>query len=212
MKFFVIIKDKSERVPDKNFFLLGDKPLWMHLLDKLQDEQVFVDTDSTRILRSCRYAYQRLPEHINLEKDMMFGVSPVLLMINRFLDEHVEDENEVIITPHVTSPFIKLSTMKDAAKRLEEGYDSVQACTSHKEFAYYQNKPINFDPEVVQKTQDLEPIILGNGAFFIFTKKVFKQHNNRSGANPCFYQLGYKEAIEIDTPEDLETARRWIND
>ena len=173
MKFFVIIKDKSERVPDKNFVLLGNKPLWMHLLDKLQDEQVFVDTDSTRILRSCRYAYQRLPEHINLEKDMMFGVSPVLLMINRFLDEHVEDENEVIITPHVTSPFIKLSTMKDAAKRLEEGYDSVQACTSHKEFAYYQNKPINFDPEVVQKTQDLEPIILGNGAF-LFLQKSFQ--------------------------------------
>ena len=81
-KFFVIIKDKSERVPDKNFVLLGNKPLWMHLLDKLQDEQVFVDTDSTRILRSCRYAYQRLPEHINLEKDMMLDFSASLLESN----------------------------------------------------------------------------------------------------------------------------------
>jgi CMP-N-acetylneuraminic acid synthetase len=212
MKFFTIIKDKSERVPDKNFIILNGKPLWVHLLDKLKDEEVFVDTDSPRVLASCKRAYRRLPEHIKLETDNTFGVSPVLLMINRFLDGYVTDENEVIVTPHVTSPFIKLSTIKDAARKLDEGYDSVQACTAHKEFAYFENKPVNFDPSVVQKTQDLEPIILGNGAFFIFTKKTFKRHNNRIGSNSCFYQLNHKEGIEIDTPEDLEIVKRWIDD
>lgn len=212
MKFFVIVKDKSERVADKNFVILKGKPLWLHLLDKLTNEQVFVDTDSPRILRSCRNAYQRLPEHIALETDATFGVSPVLLMIDRFLDEHVVDDKEIIVTPHVTSPFIKLSTMKEASKKLSEGYDTVQACTEHKEFAYFRNKPINFDPKHIQKTQNLEPIILGNGAFFIFTKQTFKEHKNRTGSNPYFYPLSFEESIEIDTHKDLELARRWYGD
>ena len=41
MKFFIIIKEHSERLPDKNFLELGDKPLFKHLLDELEGEEVF---------------------------------------------------------------------------------------------------------------------------------------------------------------------------
>ena len=67
---------------------------------------------------------------IDLETDSDYKVSPVLLMIDNFLDKYVEDENEIIVTPHVTSPFIKLSTILDASKYLHKPfgrrYDSVQ--------------------------------------------------------------------------------------
>lgn len=214
MKYFIIIKDQSERVHRKNFRLLGWKPLWRHLIDKLDGEQVYIDTDSGEILHDCQRldyvtAYARKQSHINLEYDPNFIVSPVLLMIDRFLDEHVEDEDEIIVTPHVTSPFLSVETIKLAAEKLKEGYDSVQACTEHKEFAYFEGKPVNFDPDVVQKTQDLKPIVLGNGAFFIFTKKTFKENSNRVGKNPYFYPLDFKQAIEIDTHEDFDIAQRW---
>ena len=62
---------------------------------------------------------------------------------------------------------------------------------------------------VVQKTQDLTPIIMGNGAFFIFTKKTFKKYKNRVGGNPYFYPLDFKEAIEIDNEEDFELAEKF---
>ena len=64
-------------------------------------------------------------------------------------------------------------------------------------------KPVNFDENVVQKTQDLKPVVMGNGAFFIFTKKTFKENNNRTGKNPYFYPLNTIEGIEIDA-SDLE--------
>ena len=214
MKHFIIIKDQSERVHRKNFKKLNGKPLWEHLVEGLAGEQVYIDTDSPEILEQSNKfpyvtAYARNQTHINLEYDENFVVSPVLLMIDRFLNECVSDENEIIVTPHVTSPFLSVDTIKLAAKKLEEGYDSVQACTEHKEFAYYKGQPVNFDPHVVQKTQNLEPIILGNGAFFIFTKKTFKENNNRTGNNPYFYPLSFKESIEIDTYEDFEIATRW---
>lgn len=217
MKFFIIIKQHSQRVENKNFLEVHGKPLWRHLIDTLKHEDVYIDTDSNHILDACRSidyitCYKRLDKHINLENDPNFKVSPAILMIDRFLDNYVRHENEIIVTPHVTSPFIKIQTIKDAAQKLEDGYDSVQACTAHKEFCYFQNRPVNFDPNVIQKTQDLEPVKLGNGAFFIFTKKIFKKHMHRTGSNPFLYPISMPESIEIDTYEDLKLARTWKND
>jgi len=216
MKFFIIIKEKSERVPNKNFRLLGGIPLWKHLINELKGNDVYIDTDSEKIIEECKELdwvtpYKREQKHIDLETSESFGVSPVLLMIERFLDNFVTDENEIIITPHVTSPFISLKTILKASEKITKyGYDSVQACTEHREFAYLDGSPINFDPEVVQKTQDLKPIIMGNGAFFIFTKKTFKENNNRVGKKPYYYPLDFKESIEIDNMIDLEIAKKFI--
>ncbi|MDG1950361.1 MAG: hypothetical protein P8J32_06145, partial [bacterium] len=182
MKFFVIIKEESVRVPQKNFRELGGVPLWHRMMQTLKGQEVFVDTDSQRVLEESKafdwvHAYERDQKHINLETDPKFGVSPVLLMIRRFITTHVEDENEIIITPHVTSPFISLETMLDAASMIGkkndfgQPYDTVQACTEQKEFAYYYDDPVNFQEGSVMKTQDLVPIKLGNGAFFGFTKR-----------------------------------------
>ena len=97
--------------------------------------------------------------------------------------------------------------IKEAAEKLNEGYDSVLACTEHQEFTYFKGKPVNFNPEVIQKTQDLEPVIMGNGAFFIFTKKIFKENNNRTGQNPYFYPITFPESVEIDNEPDFKLAR-----
>ena len=215
MKYFIIIKEHSERVQNKNFRKLGNLPLWKHLVFELINESVYIDTDSSEILQECSKlkwvnVYKRKQEHIDLESNNTFKVSPVLLMVERFLNEYVEDENEIIITPHVTSPFIKKTTIMEAVKFLGKGYDSVQACTIHQEFAYFKGNPINFDKNIVQKTQDLTPIIMGNGAFFIFNKKIFKKNKNRIGDNPYFYPLSFKESIEIDNETDFEIAKKFI--
>ena len=212
MKFFIIIKKNSERLPHKNFLQLGNKSLFRHLLDELDGEEIFIDTDSQVIHEyygdkdiTC---YMRNQKFIDLETSRNFKVSPVLMMVENFLDKYVDDENEIIVTPHVTSPYIMLNTIKEASKKLDEGYDSVQACTEHQEFTYFKGKPVNFDPDVVQKTQDLEPVIMGNGAFFIFTKKTFKENNNRVGKNPYFYPITFPESVEIDNRIDWEITKR----
>jgi CMP-N-acetylneuraminic acid synthetase len=214
MKFFLIIKQESVRVPNKNFLKLGRDSLWEIMVKKLLTQNVFIDTDSNLILDKCKkkyknvIAYKRHIDHINLEVNNNFGVSPVLLMIERFLDTYVNDDEEIIITPHVTSPFISLRTILDAVTYMNKDFDSVQASIHHKEFCYFMGKPVNFNPDVVQKTQDLEPVIMGNGAFFIFTKKSFKKFKNRTGFNPYFYPLSSEEGFEIDYPEDYELAKK----
>ena len=212
MKFFVIIKNNSERIKNKNFTKIGNLELWEHLILKLKDYDVFIDTDSEKILNATKLlnwcnTYKRLDSHISFENYNPENISPVLLMIERFLNNHVIDEDEIIVTPHVTSPFIKVETILDACKHMNK-YESVQAATRHKEFGYYKNMPINFSHEVVSKTQDLEPIFLGNGAFFIFTKRSFFKYKNRTAKNFYLYPLTFEESVEIDYPEDLELVKK----
>ncbi len=212
MKIFIIIKEISERIPKKNFQLLGDLPLWKHLVKELQDFNVYIDTDSKLVLNECVdmdnvIAYPRKQKFIDFEDGEL---SPALLMIDNFLDTFVEDDNEIIVTTHVTSPFLKKETILDAVNILKKGiYDSIHSVTKHQEFSWLENnmEPINFKPDVVQKTQDLPSIIMSNGGFFIFKKKTFKQLNNRIGDNPYYYPLSIPESIEIDNYDDLNLAR-----
>ena len=182
------------------------------------DCKIFIDTDSETILKECKtdnllanvFAYKRKIEFIKMEKDHIDNLSPSLLMIENFIDNHVIDENETIVLTHVTSPFLKKETISKAVSIYEEGkYDYAHSVVKEHNFAFLSefDKPINFNPQVVQKTQDLKPLYLSNGAFFIFNKKVFKRDKNRWGKNILFYFLDKIESIEIDYLEDLELAR-----
>jgi len=215
MKIFIIIKDNSERVKKKNFQLLGDKPLWKHLIYELKGQDVYIDTDSESVIEHCKSldwvtAYPREQKFIDFENSNT--LSPALMMIDNFLDKHVTDDNEIIVTSHVTSPFLKLDTILDAVNILtshENQYDSIHSVTKHQEFSWVGNDmtPINFQPDVVQKTQDLDTITMSNGGFFIFKKRLFKEMNNRIGKSPYYYTLNTPENVEIDSLDDLKLAK-----
>ena len=132
-------------------------------------------------------------------------------MIKNFLIKYVKKNDDVVVTTHVTSPFIKLQTIQKAAKKLNH-YDSVAAVTKDYNFAWLENKkkkliPLNFNPKKISKTQNLNPIIQSNGAFFIFKKKTFMKYNNRIGKNPFYSEINFPESLEIDVDGDLRLAR-----
>ena len=220
MKFFIIIKKKSQRIKKKNFVKLGGIELWKHLILELKGKKVFVDTDSNKVISDCKknfpwvVAYPRKKFFIDFEEKK--NISPVLLMINNFLNNFIKDKNEIVVCTHVTSPFIKFKTIKKAIQKLKK-YDSVISVTKHQEFSWMlkgeKNKkilPINFDPKVVNKTQNLRPVYMLNGSFFIFKKKTFKKYNNRIGKNPYYYELKFPESVDIDNKEDLNLARKIL--
>ena len=214
MLFFIIIKHNSKRIKKKNFKILGKLPLWEHLIKSLKNQKVFIDTDSDKIIKICNKKYKWVTAYkrkkIFIDMELKKNSSPTLLMIKNFLDKYVGKINETIVTTHVTSPFIKLKTIKRAAKMLSK-YDSVAAITKDYNFAWIKKKnkmiPVNFSPKVVTKTQNLNPIIQSNGAFFIFKKKTFLKYNNRIGKKPYYYEINFPESVEIDTQEDLKLAR-----
>tara|TARA_R100000734_G_C3318006_1_gene111692 strand:+ start:2292 stop:2993 length:702 start_codon:yes stop_codon:yes gene_type:complete len=220
MKIFTYIKNNSSRLRKKNFQKLGNLELWKHLIYEISEIgcEIFIDTDSTHILEQCKKdnkllnvnAYGRKKEFVDMENEHEENLSPSLLMIENFLTNHVVDENETIILTHVTSPFLKKETILKAVKNYEDGdYEYGHSVVKEHTFGFLSEfkNALNFNPKVVQKTQDLDPLLLSNGAFFIFNKKVFMRDKNRWGENMYFHFLNKIEAIEIDYPEDLEFAR-----
>ena len=51
MKIFTIIKENSERIPDKNFIEINGYPLWWHLMSELDGLDITVNTDSPKFIK-----------------------------------------------------------------------------------------------------------------------------------------------------------------
>ena len=219
MKIFFIIKEKSERVKNKNFIKLDGLPLYKYVLKKYKNFKVFVDTDSEKIIQECKkdkglkhvYCYKREKKFINLEKSKF--KSPTPLMLENFI-KNFADKDKIIITSHITSPFLKIKTLENAIKKMRY-FDSVSSCSEIQNFSYLKNQksfsPINFNPKIIQKTQQLKKIIHLHGAFFIFKKDIFLNNGlQRISTNNFFYDVKFPENLDLDNYEDFIIAKKII--
>lgn len=217
MKFFTIVKDSSERLPGKNFLDLDGTPLWRHTVSRFSSHDVFVNTDSERLLSGADSTlpasveiYKRSQEHVDWEKESDRRGSPVNAMLEEFFEKYVDKDDEPVVLFHVTSPFVQLETILDASRHLD-AYSSVHSVQRISDFAWLERgedyHPVNFNEEIVSRTQDLPSLLLSRGAFFILTKEAFKRGGSRDARPRYFYELGPIESIEIDTHGDFELAR-----
>ena len=216
-KVFITIKEKSKRVKNKNFInLKNNVPLFKVLLHKLNKFQIFVDTDSKKIMKDIDSdkklknvtVYLRKKEFITMENK---NKSPGPYMIKYFLENYVKNDDEPIIHAHVTSPFLKQESLIKALSYMKKGYDSVTSCNFIKKIAFVEGKkikPINFKlKNQHQRTQNLNSLIILNSAFFIFKKRNFLKNLQRISKNNFFYQLNFPEYIDIDNNEDVVISK-----
>ena len=162
MKIFIILKKKSERVKNKNFVKFNKLELYKKVLYKFKDFEVFVDTDSEKIIREGKkdkklshcFFYKRNEEFISMEKKS--NKSPTPFMIKNFLTNFVTKNNEIVVTSHVTSPFLKISTLKNALSKMKN-YNSVASCIKTQNFAYVmKNEPLEINGPIFLSSGDYE--------------------------------------------------------
>ena len=217
VKIFSIIKGHSERIPKKNFEILGGKPVWRWLVDELDPLPLYINTDCAELLVESGIPHhvqliERDQIHIDWEEDPNEEKSPVLEMVRSFINQFVDDEGEVVVLTHVTSPFLKKETVLKAVKLLEEGWGSVHSVEVIQDFVWMASdgrvpSPVNFDPTFVQRTQDLSQLLVSKGAFFVFRARDFLVSGTRLVEPILHFPLSRIEAIDLDTPDDLALAR-----
>ena len=66
---------------------------------------------------------------------------------------------------------------------------------------------VNFSTDRVQRTQDISPILVSKGAFFIAKAGDILDQRKRLPQPVLFYPLDHTQSIEIDNFNDLEFAR-----
>ena len=70
---------------------------------------------------------------------------------------------------------------------------------------------MNFDAANVPRSQDLPPIYRETSGVYVFTREVFETCHRRIGRKPYIKEVSFKEAVDINNPEDFRLAEAMVN-
>ena len=206
------IKSNSTRVKNKNFQLLGDKPLYQYIIDHcIQAEcfdDIYVDTDSPEINRYCVenqiICIKRKPE---LTLDTANGNDVFHYDID-FVGHY-----DFYFQLYATAPFLKPDTIRQCVDKLTHTtkYDSILTATEEYGWFWHKEQPVNYQPNILPRSQDATPVIKETTGLYGISKRAYERYKCRVGATPYFYIIrDRKECIDLDTQEDFIVAEQYI--
>lgn len=203
------IKLKNERCPGKNTRLLGNKPLLQYELDSLKETQM---CDSIYVYCSDEAVESFLPDEVKFvkrPKSLDLPTSNFTQIFNSFMSTV---DSDIYVYAHATAPFITVNTMRQCIAAVVSGnYDSAFCAIKLQDYLWKNGEPLNFDATNIPRTQDLEPIYQETSGVYVFTKSVFEKYKRRIGKKPFIKEVSFKEAVDIDNPEDFDLAELLVN-
>lgn len=211
----VPMRHYSVRVPEKNFRLIAGKPLYHYILTSLQAvkeiDQIVVDTDSEKIVEGIKIDFPSIkiinrPEHLRADTIPM---NEILLHDTDII------KADLYLQTHSTNPLLKPETISNAINLLFDNmpaYDSLFSVTKLLTRLWDQlTRPINHNPSILLRTQDLPPIYEENSCIYIFQRKTLVEHRNRIGEMPLMFEVDRSEAFDIDEELDFLLADLMIS-
>ena len=200
----------SERVVGKNYRSFAGEPLYRRIVQTLltchEVRTVMIDTYSEFIMEDAAKTfpsvllYQR-PDHL---RDGMTPMNEVLLNSVEQVDA------DFYLQTHSTNPLLSTDSFSRAirafSKQLSE-HDSLFSVTRMQTRLWDSSgQPINHDPSLLLRTQDLEPVFEENSCMYIFSKASLKKYGNRLGESPMMFEIDKLEAQDIDDEQDFKLA------
>ena len=174
------IKANSERVRGKNFKSLCGRPLFMWILSSLLKssyiDKVIINTDAPEMLIQCGLPQTDRIIIRNRKKELCGDY----VSMNLVLADDIEDMGEgVYLMTHATNPFISTGTINGAIEEFQknrDSYDSLFSVTEWKTRFYNGDaKPVNHNPDVLIRTQDLPSYYEENSCLYVFTANSFSR-------------------------------------
>lgn len=203
------IKLKNERCPGKNTRMLGDKPLLQYELDSLKKTEL---CDSINVYCSDEAVVPFLPNGVNFLQRPKFLDLPTSNFTQIFDNFIVAMDADIYVYAHATAPFITVDTMKQCIEAVKSGeYDSAFCAVKLQDYLWQDGEPLNFDASNLPRTQDLKPIYQETSGVYVFTQEVYKKYRRRIGIKPSIKEVTFKEAVDIDNPEDFDLAEVLVN-
>jgi CMP-N-acetylneuraminic acid synthetase len=206
----VPMRHHSERVLGKNYRPLADRPLYHHIVERLLActgvTQVVIDTDSAWIMED---AARQFPTVKILERPahLRAGTTPMNDVLLHAVQEVPAD---LFLQTHSTNPLLSTETITRAiAALLAEypAYDSLFSVTRVQARLWdVLARPVNHNPSVLLRTQDLPPMYEENSCLYLFTAETLREQHNRIGRRPMLFEIGRAEAWDIDDEMDFRVA------
>jgi CMP-N-acetylneuraminic acid synthetase len=203
------IKLNNERLPGKNTKLLGKKPLLQYeldnllLLEMLDSVNVYCSNEAVCESLSAGVRFIKRPEYLDLPTSNFTQIFDCFMK---------EIDSDIYVYAHATAPFITVETMKQCIYAVQTGeYDSAFCATKIQDYLWKDGEPLNFDATNVPRSQDLKPIYRETSGVYVFTKESYSKYHRRIGLNPFVKEVTFKEAVDINNPEDFRLAEALLN-
>ena len=209
----VPMRHNSERVPGKNYRPLAGKALYHYILETLQAvpevDRIVVDTDSPVILAELPLKF---PEVIALERPQHLRAGEIP-MNDVLLNTTAQVESDWYLQTHSTNPLLTAGTISRAIRAILDSpdHDSLFSVTRLQTRLWGPGaQPINHDPAVLLRTQDLPPIYEENSCIYIFRRDTLVRRGNRLGEHPLMFEIPREEALDIDEEFDFRLAEQLL--
>lgn len=211
------IKEKSQRIKNKNFKLFCGKPLYRWMLEKLiknkNINKIIINTDSKILLNQNNKIHKKVIVR-KREKSLIghdISMNKIIKNDIDFTNRRFENINEIIfLMTHSTNPLISNKTINKCYEKFmkcKTKIDSLFSVNSYKSRFYDHNvKPINHNPKKLIQTQFLKEIHEENSCIYLFTKKSFFKNNARIGIKPMVFKTPIEESIDIDEQSSWDFA------
>lgn len=205
----VPMRHASERVKGKNYRPFAGRPLYHHIVTALlgcpEIDRIVIDTDSSTIRRDAAAAFPTVsvlerPEHLRA------GTVP---MNDVLLNDVRRVPGDLYLQTHSTNPLLRSSTISRAiaALRDSETHDSLFSVTRLQTRLWAADgRPLNHDPKVLLRTQDLPPVYEENSCLYLFTRELLESRGTRIGDRPLLFEVERDEAWDIDEESDFRIA------
>ena len=203
----VPMRHHSERVPGKNYRPMAGRPLYAHILETLLAcrslSGIVVDTDSPVLRQGIaeQFPSVQLIERPKALRGCEVPTNAILahdigLVPSRFY-----------LQTHATNPLLQAATIEGAIEAFLASFpqkDSLFSVTRwHKRLWDARGRPVNHDPAVLLRTQDLPPVFEENSCLYLFEHDRFLASRNRLGTSPLLFEIDAVEALDIDEEQDF---------
>ena len=203
------IKLQNERLPGKNTKLLGDKPLLQYELLSLQRTEM---TDEICVYCSDEAVRPFLPEGVRFLRRPACLDLPTANFSQIFESFMQTVDADIYVYAHATAPYITVGTMRECIQAVRSGaYDSAFCAVKIQDFLWQDGEPLNFDAGNIPRSQDLKPIYRETSGVYVFTREVFEKYHRRIGRNPFVKEVSFREAVDINNPEDFALAEALLH-
>jgi YrbI family 3-deoxy-D-manno-octulosonate 8-phosphate phosphatase len=201
----------SKGIIDKNLQSVRGVPLVVRAirtcLDSFIIDRVYVSTDSERIAQVAESHGARV---VRRPRELATDTSSSEEALIHALGE-IPDATTVAFV-QATSPFISFRDLDKAVRMVNAAeFDVVFSGVDHHSFRWHKTDngwhPVGHSMESRPRRQDLPPTVIETGAFYVFTRDGFLAARSRFHGRVGVVEVPHRDALEIDTADDLQIAR-----
>jgi YrbI family 3-deoxy-D-manno-octulosonate 8-phosphate phosphatase len=206
----------SKSVPGKNRRVIAGRPLvgWTiaAALEAATIDRVIVTTDDP-VVESI--ALGMGAELHRRSAESATDTAPTEAVLTEVLEAH-GGRDFVLLQP--TSPLTSAADIDRAVRSYtDDGFDSLVSVAPQRRFLWSREPggegvPVNYHPRSRPRRQEMEPLLVENGAIYVSSAGLLDREGSRLGGRVGVFEMAAETYFELDEPEDWEVVASLLRE